>query len=416
MPSSKKNPLRWRAHTVDGRIDRMRSLTRASIPAIGRLANDVSAAASTLDLPDLTAFPTPLGKAVRLLQAAAAIEHALMVQYLYAGSAFSGEIPEDMPEIANNYRAIIGVAIEEMAHLMTVQNLLKLVGADPDLSRQDFGPANSDADRLFPFDMLFEPVTHESLAKYVVAESPKETPGGIDPALMARIVTVATKGAGTPINRVGTLYALLGAVFGSETLLAQKASTGDPWYAMVNDLAAAAAREYGGRDRLHLPESAFQPASTAAQSSDRDWDRSVRKNFDEFRVHVVGGREAALEALRDIGLQGEGPSIEASEDAHFVRFLNLFKIFYGADGMGTGPAPSAAAAPGPPSSQWTSNPPLPKRFRIRIRCDGPASPTVAMASCSAHSNCISDSRRPIEAFCSDGALRKCSPSNSCRAC
>jgi hypothetical protein len=213
------------------------------------------------------------------------------------------------------------------------------------LSRQDFGPPDSDADRLFPFDMLFEPVTHESLAKYVVAESPKEFPSGIDPALMARIITVATQGSGTPVNRVGTLYALLGAVFGSETLLAQKASTGDPWYAMVNDLAAEAARAYGGRDRLHLPESAFQPASVSAQSSDRDWDRSVVKNLDEFRVHVVDGREAALEALRDIGLQGEGPSLVTSEDAHFIRFVNLFKTFYGADGTGTGPAPSAAAVP-----------------------------------------------------------------------
>ncbi|HTG09136.1 MAG TPA: ferritin-like domain-containing protein [Bradyrhizobium sp.] len=345
MPSSKKNPLRWRAHTVDpGRSDRMRSLTQKSIPGLGPLANDAAAVAATLDLPDLTAFPTPLGKAVRLLQAAAAIEHALMVQYLYAGSTFSGNIPADMPKIAENYRAIIGIAIEEMAHLMTVQNLLKLIGADPDLSRQDFGPPDSDADRLFPFDMLFEPVTHESLAKYVVAESPKEFPSGIDPALMARIITVATQGSGTPVNRVGTLYALLGAVFGSETLLAQKASTGDPWYAMVNDLAAEAARAYGGRDRLHLPESAFQPASVSAQSSDRDWDRSVVKNLDEFRVHVVDGREAALEALRDIGLQGEGPSLVTSEDAHFIRFVNLFKI-YGADGTGTGPAPSAAAVP-----------------------------------------------------------------------
>jgi hypothetical protein len=346
MPSSKKIPLRWRAHTVDpGRIDGMRSLTQESVPGLGPLANDAAAVAATLDLPDLTDFPTPLGKAVRLLQAAAAIEHALMVQYLYAGSAFSGKIPADMLDITENYRTIIGIAIEEMAHLMTVQNLLKLVGADPDLSRQDFGPADSDADRLFPFDMLFEPVTHESLAKYVVAESPKETPSGIDPALMARIVTVATQGAGTPINRVGTLYALLGAVFGSETLLAQQASTGDPWYVMVNDLAAEAAQAYGGRDRLHLPESAFQPASVSAQSSDRDWDRSVVKNVDEFRVHVVNGRETALEALRDIGLQGEGPSLVASEDAHFVRFINLFKIFYGADGTGTGPAPSAAAVP-----------------------------------------------------------------------
>ena len=55
---------------------------------------------------------------------------------------------------------------------------------------------------------------------------------------MARIISVATKEGSTTVNRVGTLYALLGAVFGSEQLLAQKAASGDAWYAMVNHLAA----------------------------------------------------------------------------------------------------------------------------------------------------------------------------------
>jgi hypothetical protein len=325
----------------------MKLLTREFTPGIELLASDAGAAAAAVDLPDLTAYPMPFDKAVRLLQAAAAVEHGLMIQYLYAGSGFSGQVSPQIPTIAALYREIVAVAIEEMAHLMTVQNLLKLLGAEPDLGRQDFGPPDSDEVRLFPFDLLLEPVTHESLAKYVVAESPKDIPNGIDPALMARIVTIATQGAGTPVNRVGTLYALLGAVFGSESLLLQKAATGDPWYVMVNALAAEAATAYGGRDRLHLPDSAFQPTSTSAQGSDRDWDRSIIKpnNLDEVRVHVVDGREAALEALRDIGLQGEGPSPAATEVAHFVRFLNLFKTFYGADGMGTGPAPSAAAVP-----------------------------------------------------------------------
>ena len=203
--------------------------------------------------------------------------------------------------LAPRYRDIVGIAIEEMAHLMTVQNLLKLVGAEPELARQDFGPPDSDESRLFPFDLLLEPVTHKSLAKYVVAESPKDGPDGVDPALMARIISVATKEGSTTVNRVGTLYALLGAVFGSEQLLAQKAASGDAWYAMVNDLAAEAAEVYGGRDRLHLPDGAFQPASVANQGSAHDWDRSVMKSFNEFRIHIVDGREAALEAIRDSG-------------------------------------------------------------------------------------------------------------------
>ena len=346
MSSIRKQALRWQGHRVDARrAANLKTLTREFSVETGGFAASAEMSATTLDLPDLAAYPTPLSKAVRLLQAAAAIEHALMVQYLYAGSAFSGRVPAQMPAIATYYRTIVGIGIEEMSHLMTVQNLLKLVGDAPDLDRQDFGPASSNEERLFPFDLLLEPITHESLAKYVVAESPKNIPAEIDPTLMARIVEVATKGIGTPVNRVGTLYTLLGAVFGSEGLLAEKAAMGDPWYVMVNDLAAEAATAYGGRDRLHLPDAAFQPDSIHTQATDRDWDRSIVHNIDEFRVHIADGREAALEALRDIGLQGEGPSSVKSEDAHFIRFINLFKTFYGADGTGTGPAPSAATVP-----------------------------------------------------------------------
>src|SRR5882672_323034 len=132
----------------------MKSLTRAAVESES-LAE--AAVETTVDLPDLSAFPTPLEKALRLLQAAAAIEHALMVQYLYAGSAFSGEDQA----IAQHYRDVIGIAVEEMAHLMTVQNLLKLLGAQPELARQDFGPVDSDEHRLFPFDLLLEPITHQ---------------------------------------------------------------------------------------------------------------------------------------------------------------------------------------------------------------------------------------------------------------
>jgi hypothetical protein len=318
----------------------------ASMKAFARetVATAVSAemlAETEIEFPDLTAFPEPREKALRLLQVAASIEHALMVQYLYAGAAYSG----DKPTLAECYHKVIGVAIEEMSHLMTVQNLLKIIGAEPDLSRQDFGPALSDEHRLFPFDLALEPISHQSLAKYIVAESPTDIPHELDPALMVRIVAAATQGTGAPVNRVGTLYALLGAVFASETLLRERAATADPWYLMVNDLATEAAAVYGGRDRLHLPNAAFQPDSVRTQCSDDDWDRSLSKSFDEFRVHVVDGREAAVGAIRDIGLQGEGPSAVASEESHFMRFVKLFKTFYGDDGTGTGPAASAAAVP-----------------------------------------------------------------------
>ena len=59
----------------------------------------------------------------------------------------------------------------------------------------------------------------------------------------------------------------------------------------------------------------------------------------------VTNRHEALEALRDIGLQGEGPSPVPTEAAHFRRFYDLFVRFFGADGMGTNPPPGVKSVP-----------------------------------------------------------------------
>lgn len=328
--------IRWQRHRLSNtdkaalrrvaeNLFPMSALARAAGPA----AVEVD---ETIDLPELP--ESPLGKAATLLRVAAQIEHALMVQYLYAGYSFSP-----------TQRVIANVAIEEMSHLMTVQNLLRCIGEQPHLHRQDDGVDVSEDERLFPFDFRLEPLSHLSLAKYVVAESPTKVPEGVDPAVMAHIVDLATGAAHEPVERVGTVYGLLGVVFGTPQLLLELAATGDPWYVVVNQLAAEAATFYGGQEALHLPDSAFDPASVPGQGSDQDWDRSQEGAFDEFRVHVVASRRDALEALRDIGLQGEGPSPVAGEAAHFRRFYNLFIQFFGANGLGTDPPPRVRDVP-----------------------------------------------------------------------
>jgi hypothetical protein len=322
--------LKWRRHQLSiSERDGLRSLTERPRLVATPLARPTP---SDIQLPELPA--TPLQKAVTLLRVASQIEHALMVQYLYAGYS-----------LAPTQREIANVAIEEMSHLMTVQNLLRFIGEAPYLYRQDYNQPRNEDERLFPFDLRLEPLSHVSLAKYIVAESPASVPPGVDPSVLAHIVDLATGPAHEPINRVGTLYALIGAVFGSEQLLLELAATGDPWYVVVNKLAAEAAQFYGGRDRLHLPEGAFHATSASDQASDRDWDRSLENSIDEFRVHVIANRREALEALRDIGLQGEGPSPVATETAHFRRFYDLFVRFFGADGMGTNPPPGVMSVP-----------------------------------------------------------------------
>jgi len=292
-----------------------------------------------LELPDPKTLP-PVGElAVGLLQAAAKIEHALLVQYLYAAYSLTGD-----------RKVVTGVAIEEMAHLLTVQNLLLLLGEPPHLGRQDFGLPDSDQERLFPFPLLFEPLSKASLAKYILAESP-EAADAEEPAVMAR-VREAAHGQGESINRVGLLYAFLGVVFGDKALLMERAAEGDEWYQMVHRLAAILATIYGGRDRIHLPDAAFPAANphAARQGPDEEWDHSVvNEALDEFRVFPRTAAEPlvrrgdALAALRDIGIQGEGSSTAGPagvEVSHFARFLGAFKTYFGADGSGNTPVPT----------------------------------------------------------------------------
>src|SRR5262249_53734715 len=64
---------------------------------------------------------TPHRYAVFLLHIAAEIEHALMVQYLYAALSLGGsKVPADHRIEVSEWREIIlGIAKEEMGHLMT---------------------------------------------------------------------------------------------------------------------------------------------------------------------------------------------------------------------------------------------------------------------------------------------------------
>ena len=112
---------------------------------------------------------------VFLLHTAAEIEHALMVQYLYAAyslaeSNFQGpQVPPNAPQLVNGWRrSVLAIAREEMAHLLTIQNLLRFIGGAINMDREDF-PFLA---LLYPFKLHLEPLSKSSLAKYVAAEMP----------------------------------------------------------------------------------------------------------------------------------------------------------------------------------------------------------------------------------------------------
>ena len=300
--------------------------SRLRAPAV---APDLAAAQQTVmvELPDLTEWPSPLDKARILLDSAAEVEHALMVQYLYAAYSLkdAGEVTDTAQATALDDSSseawphvLLGIAREEMGHLLTVQNLLLLLGLAPNFEREDFPPRKD----LYPFALHLEPLSQRSLAKYVLAEAPADAEGIDD------IVELAQETAPTTINRVGVLYGLLGLVFSTKGDVQQGASGHEEWDALMRELAPAA-YEQSAPETWHLPDVAFHGQSAPRQADPDDW------QVGGLRVHRVADRAAALQAIRDVGEQGEGPTSEG-EQSHFGRFLGIFR-----GGAGVPPFPAA---------------------------------------------------------------------------
>ncbi len=112
-------------------------------------------------------FSEPYMELIRLLREAAEIEHALMIQYLYAASSVKPEFESIIGHGDPNANDLIGVAIQEMQHLGQVNKFLVALGAAPNLVRQDF-PYEAD---IYPFELNLEPLSWRSLAKYTYTEA-----------------------------------------------------------------------------------------------------------------------------------------------------------------------------------------------------------------------------------------------------
>jgi hypothetical protein len=244
--------------------------------------------------------------AVFMLHVAAEIEHSLMVQYLYAAYSIGGAgLGEAAHEPARQWREIIlGIAKEEMGHLITVQNILRLIGGPLHLEREDY-PFRSE---FYPFHFTLEPATKSSIAKYVIAEAPLAF---LDTAEGKEIVARARKADdGRAVLPVGVLYEELIELFGNEGALTDddfRADT-EPYQASWDEWG----RGYGLGQRGNVAQSA--PKKTP--------DLLILKTTD---------RASAVDALKSIARQGEAPALgrggSADEKSHFARFLEIYRVF-----------------------------------------------------------------------------------------
>jgi hypothetical protein len=258
-----------------------------------------TASTATQALPSHDTPLTGRDEAIFFLQIGAEIEHCLMVQYLYAAysldpSAATGSLRE---KVIAWQHSILDIAREEMGHLVTVENLLRVIGGPLNFERESF-PFRSE---FYPFYFRLEPLSRHSLAKYVVAEMPADpdVPG------IEEIKREATRGnQDTPVNRVGVLYAKVIALF---------------------------------EDEEKLPDSDFQSDSVGYQADFATWGRNYTRvprakpgetaHTPQLIVQPVGNRTQALAALRAVSEQGEGLAEPDEELSHFERFLSIYRAF-----------------------------------------------------------------------------------------
>jgi len=106
-----------------------------------------------------------------LLAINAELEHTLMIQYLFA--AYSIDLNThgiEKNNLVNWQMQLLGVAREEMGHLMIVQNIRKSLGFELHFDMNQLVHYTN----LFPYTLILEKLTLDSLAKYIYAESPED--------------------------------------------------------------------------------------------------------------------------------------------------------------------------------------------------------------------------------------------------
>ena len=234
-----------------------------------------------------------------LLQAAAEVEHQFVLEYLYAFYSLDQAAPAPASDWAARLRKN---AVEEMGHLITVQNVLLCIGSQPYLERAGTLQASVE-----PFPLNLVPFSRDFVVRFLIAESPSpdKVPAGIDPELSKSI------------NRVGALYAMLTWMFFFSDEEAQAGG-------MPNDGTFPAGRHLGPADfatsdilahRINGPGPwlAFQllvlPKAPAANESPDLIAAAVR------------------DALGKVSEQGEGIALGSTEidpNSHFGRLSATF--------------------------------------------------------------------------------------------
>ncbi|MBV8525978.1 MAG: hypothetical protein JOY71_28350 [Acetobacteraceae bacterium] len=200
VPAVYLAPGRAKTFVPFGRV--RESAKRAAGPCI---ASDPDSVPGDCEVRIVRDFIDPYLELLRLLRDATEIEHALMVQYLFAAFSLKPGYESLVGYGDPNATTLLGVAIQEMQHLAVVNRFLVALGGAPNLAPQEF-PFDVD---IYPFTFNLEPLSRETLAKYVFAEAPpgildSDVPKGDDVTFVNSIW--ALLGPEARVNHLGSLY------------------------------------------------------------------------------------------------------------------------------------------------------------------------------------------------------------------
>ncbi|WP_281233242.1 ferritin-like domain-containing protein [Flavobacterium gelatinilyticum] len=237
-----------------------------------------------------------------LLQIDAEIEQGLMLQYLYAAYSIGGpQIPEKHREKVHTWQNIIlGIAKEEMGHFISVQNVLKVIGAPLNFGRESY-PWDSP---FYPFPFTLERFSLSSLAKYVYAEAPAEWLESGEP--LAEEIKKSVNSTVSDPHTVGALFIVLLQLI---------------------------------QDPDVISDETFQAATYNYQAKFDEWGRgytggnrgsdgqNIYTKSPDVLVAPLLSRDDAYNALSEIAEQGEGLDTKDTVPSHFERFLHIYKEY-----------------------------------------------------------------------------------------
>jgi hypothetical protein len=268
-------------------------LNLAGAPVQPLPLSSLRVAFQTLGIPHVIGS-TPLEEAQILLKAGAEVEHALLVEYLYA----SWSIPT-----SQTASLVASIAIQEMCHLITVQNLLLFTGALPHLNRQDQDPAPV----LAPFPFSLRPFSKPVLEDFLLAEMPPQADLSPKQHQVMDPLIASHQGANN-INPVGLIYAKV------------------YWLFQVNDSPTVRWPEAvaaGSSGSSHIGSFPGQNTATTFQVDPTN-EPAWRAGFDRNGIFdLINSRDAALSAIADIAAQGEGLVSTPGAPSHFGTFFEI---------------------------------------------------------------------------------------------